>query len=266
MQTDRSLIVSVLATLALYCLVQFGIFFGFVLYHSIDDGILAVFSLSNLALHAVLVLFLSTQRRLFRIVPGEEVLTRVNLANRITLFRISSLPTIVGLLVIARSYPVMPVLLGLTIIVFLTDLLDGFVARTANQTTEIGKFLDSMSDYGILITISCAMAAYSLIPGWFFGLIIVRLLLQSFGMGILFFCQGFVKPRTTFLGKLSVFAIMTVYALELLGLLLGQAGTIAQVVLVFEIVASAIVVISLVEKAVLLAGSFGEFFKTKRAS
>jgi cardiolipin synthase (CMP-forming) len=265
LQSTR-LLISIIATLAAYCLIQFGIFIGFVLSHGITGIIIPLFSAFNLVLHLVLILFLSAQRPLFRFTHSGEPLSKVNLANRITLFRISSLPTIISLLILARSYPVMELLLAFTVVVFLTDMLDGAVARAFNQTTEIGRFLDSMSDYGILILISCAMVAFALIPIWFFGLIIVRLLIQSIGAVTLFFCQGFILPSTTLLGKLSIFSIMSVYALELLAIVVGKTPGFATAVFVSEIVASLVVVISIVEKSRLLAESFQEFFRTRRIS
>jgi cardiolipin synthase len=266
MLPHTSLLTSIIATIAAYCLIQFGIFFSFVVSHSITGSILIIFTAANLVLHIFLVLFLSAQRPLFRFAHSGEPLLKVNLANQITLFRISSLPTIVCLLILARSYPVMELLLAFTVVVFLTDMLDGAVARAFNQTTEIGRFLDSMSDYSILIIISWAMVAFALIPVWFFGLIIVRLLIQSIGAVTLFFCQGFIQPRTTMLGKLSIFSIMSAYALELLAIVVGKAPGFTTVVFIFEIAASLVVIVSIAEKCRLLAESFREYFKTRRIS
>ncbi len=65
----------------------------------------------------------------------------MNLPNRLTMLRIALVPLVVILIIIDR-----PVCKWLALAVFaaasVTDLIDGKLARSKNQVTDLGKFLD----------------------------------------------------------------------------------------------------------------------------
>lgn len=183
--------------------------------------------------------------------PEGRQLHRLNLANALTLIRLSALPTICYLLALCTEFPLLPVLIAYTSIAFLTDLVDGVVSRRGHQVTRVGKYLDSTSDYSVLIVISIAFAIFDLIPTWLFVLVLVRLLAQGLAMGFLLFVKGSLTPKSSWWGKASVFATMTLYATELL-LLLAVPQFLITVVSALEYVTAAILVISLGEKLVSL--------------
>ncbi len=59
----------------------------------------------------------------------------------------------------------------------LTDVLDGFVARTFNMISDLGKMLDPVTDKVIVFLIAVALAfgdRAPLLPVWLLGLIIIR--------------------------------------------------------------------------------------------
>ncbi|WP_432846260.1 CDP-alcohol phosphatidyltransferase family protein [Treponema denticola] len=114
------------------------------------------------------------------------MLEKVNLANGITLLRISSVPLIAFLLKQNSIEQIKIILAVVLILVFLTDFFDGFIARKFNQETRIGRMLDSMSDYSLLALVSIVYYQLGLLPNWFFYLIFVRLMFQALGM--LFLC------------------------------------------------------------------------------
>ena len=76
----------------------------------------------------------------------------MNLANKLTIFRILLVPLMViipflgidGKVVgIPITYLIMDVIF---IIASITDKLDGYIARSRNQVTTFGKFLDPLAD------------------------------------------------------------------------------------------------------------------------
>ncbi|MEW5815007.1 MAG: CDP-alcohol phosphatidyltransferase family protein [Spirochaetota bacterium] len=152
----------------------------------------------------------------FRLEPSGEKLSSINFTNLITLYRLSSLPTISYLIILSIKHAVKPVLLIFTSVCFITDLFDGFIARKTNQVTRIGKYMDSASDYSLLFVISIALIIFKLIPLWFFILITFRLLYQGLAEIVLFYRRGYLKHDTSFLGKASIFATMVLYAFEIL--------------------------------------------------
>ncbi len=69
----------------------------------------------------------------------------MNTANKMTLLRVVLIP--VFLLLLYLSFPGHKLAaLGVFILASLTDLADGYVARTYNQVTDFGKFMDPLAD------------------------------------------------------------------------------------------------------------------------
>lgn len=188
-----------------------------------------------LAFHAVLGVVLCALRDLFRRAEDQHPLERVNVANILSMIRVSSTPTILWLILIADEFAVVPFLATMTALVFLTDLLDGQISRRTHQVTEIGKYLDSASDYAILFVTSIALRVYQLIAVWLFILILARLVFQGLAQSIILVVQRWkIAPRSSLLGKAAVFTVMVFYAAALLRLLpslpvwFGTAFTIVQ--------------------------------------
>ena len=203
-------------------------------------------------MHVALGIILASLSRLFVIVDTGEQLTRVNLPNLLSMIRVSSAPTILLFVLLADSYSVVPVLVPLTALVFLTDLLDGQISRRTHQTTRIGKFLDSSSDYTVLFISSVALVSYHLISTWFFVVVLLRFGLQLVGQIILFLVQRMkIQFRTSFLGKASVFLVMTLFALALLRLVGGMPAWYETAYAVAEYVTAAVAIVSLGEKTFL---------------
>jgi CDP-diacylglycerol--glycerol-3-phosphate 3-phosphatidyltransferase len=171
-------------------------------------------------LHIILYIFLMRLRSNFFNISTGQQLTRINLANRITLLRISSLPTIAFLLrhkEIAEIKVTLPILLGL---LFLTDSFDGQVARKGKQITRMGTMLDSISDYVLLGVISIVYYRNNIVPHWFFFLITLRLFLQGLGMFIFIIMKKPVEIKSTWGGKITIATTMTLYVVELVRLYL----------------------------------------------
>src|SRR2546421_12037996 len=63
---------------------------------------------------------------------------------------------------------------SICIAAFLSDLLDGLIARKTNSVSEMGKIIDPLADKIYVGCVVITMAAYSLIPLWFLAIILVR--------------------------------------------------------------------------------------------
>jgi CDP-diacylglycerol--glycerol-3-phosphate 3-phosphatidyltransferase len=233
-------------------LILFAIFLG---YHIrlrelwVLAGILAAY-------HLVMALSLLNRESDFRIDGTDRPLSRVNPSNVLTIARLSSIPTAVFLILLSRRVQLLPVSLPYLFVVFLTDFLDGIVARKRKEITLVGRYLDSGSDYLIIIATSIIFYVFALIPLWFFILILARLVLFALFMGIAALKQGKANPLSTFFGKASIFATMFLYLLEVaeyFGIpLIGNP----MVVLIFEYVAAAVIAASFIDKAVFLRKLF----------
>jgi phosphatidylglycerophosphate synthase len=205
-----------------------------------------VFLATAVAYHALLLFMLLLFKRDFVKVPSGESLTRVNLANAVTMFRLTSMPTLLFLVIAAKDYRIRMPLLGLVVLVFATDFVDGYISRKAGEVTKIGKMMDSTSDYVLLIVLTIVFYYFSLVPPWFFLLVTARLGLQIALVFVLIGVKRTIEPKTTFLGKAAVASIMVLYAIEVLRLIVGinKVGF----VVALEWATAAVVLVSMVDK------------------
>lgn len=245
------------ATSLVYFLIQAFIGLATGLAVSIAPERLVVFFAVTSGVHGVVGLFLYIRRADFVLVPEGKPLSRINLANRLTILRLSCTPSIVFLVFWSREHNTIPVLIGLTVVAFLTDLLDGQISRRRGEVTKIGRYLDSSSDYTVLAAITIAYLRYGLVEPWFVAAVLIRLGGQFVLMATLVLVHGHVDPRSTFLGKMAVFAVMTVYAAALLRLIDSIFDTMLLVTTIMEVVTIAILAVSLAEKVVLFVRELG---------
>lgn len=248
---------SILATMGLFAALQMLIFAAFAAMAvpsspSISRGFLLrygpLFLAVALPFYAVLLAMLNVFKNDFVKEPSGERLERVNLANVVTLFRVTSMPTLLFLVLAAKDYRIRLPLLCLVVIVFATDFADGYISRKTGQVTKVGKMLDSASDYALLIVLTIVFYYFSLVPPWFFLLVTARLGLQVTFVFILIFVNRKIEPKTTFMGKAAVASIMVLYAAEVIRLIFG-IGRI-ELFAVLEWATAAIVLLSMVDKVV----------------
>ncbi len=209
-----------------------------------------LFLSTTLVLHLAILAFLLAFRKDFALVEGGRRLARVNLANEVTLARISTLPTLLILIVASKEYSIKAPLLVLVALVFVTDFADGWISRASRQVTFMGRMLDAISDYSVLIVLSIVFYYYDLIPGWLFWIIIFRLVFQGAGMAVLLMARRSVRTQSTFMGKAAIFTTMAIYTLEVLRAVVRWEAP--GVWRGLEFAAGAVVFVSIFEKAALL--------------
>ena len=98
----------------------------------------------------------------------------MNLANKLTLIRIFLVP--VFLLFIATKYIPYGSFIATFIFILasLTDKLDGYVARSRNQITNFGKFMDPLADKLLVTAALISLVELQVVPGWAAVVIIAR--------------------------------------------------------------------------------------------
>lgn len=233
-------------TMAGYYVMQILLFFAFAVPGGFGARYGIQFWAASSCFHLALLGMLFVFRNDFVIETTGEKLVRVNMANRITLLRITTLPTLLFLIIAAKEYRIRTPLLSLVVFVFLTDFLDGYISRKAKQVTRVGRMMDSASDYSLLAVLTIVFLYYRLIPGWMFFLVTARLGLQSLLMGIIIVVKRRIEPKTTPLGKVAVASIMVLYSIEVLKLVsLPLPDTVLKMM---EYAVGAVVVISMVDK------------------
>lgn len=104
----------------------------------------------------------------------------MNLANKLTILRILLVPIMViipflniqgEVLGIPITYLIVDVIF---IIAAITDKLDGTIARSRNQITTFGKFLDPIADKIVVITAMVMLVELGHLPAWIPVIVILR--------------------------------------------------------------------------------------------
>ena len=214
--------------------------------------------------HSFLFLGLTVLKKEFYLEATGKPLMRINLPIFLSFTRLSSVPTVLFLLLSINKIPVLPITIPFVCFIFLTDLFDGLLARKMNQTTRIGRIIDSSGDYLNIIVITILFFIYRLIPVWLFVILCLRMFIQCLGIIILYFSLGYAVLKVSFLAKACVFATMTLYAFELMEYL--QVRYLGNEVLVtsLEYLTGLIVMLSLCEKLLFLNRTFLSLSNGKR--
>ena len=96
----------------------------------------------------------------------------MNLANKLTIFRIILVPimVIIPYLNLDGSFYGLPYtyfwMLLIFIVASITDKLDGYIARSRNQVTTFGKFLDPLADKILVLSALVLLVELDKIPAW----------------------------------------------------------------------------------------------------
>ncbi|WP_066873429.1 CDP-diacylglycerol--glycerol-3-phosphate 3-phosphatidyltransferase [Clostridium mediterraneense] len=98
----------------------------------------------------------------------------MNLANKLTLLRIILVP----LFLICMIRDIVPYGVLIATIIFvvasITDKLDGYIARSRNQITTFGKFMDPLADKLLVTAALVTLTGMRIIPAWISVIIIAR--------------------------------------------------------------------------------------------
>ncbi len=97
----------------------------------------------------------------------------MNLANKLTLIRILLVPFFLIFITVRIPYGRQIALL-IFIIASLTDKLDGYIARSRNQITRFGKFMDPLADKLLVTAALVSLVEFHIVPGWVAMIIIAR--------------------------------------------------------------------------------------------
>ena len=104
----------------------------------------------------------------------------MNLANKLTIFRMILVPIMVivpflgienEILGIPLTYIIIDIIF---IIASITDNLDGYIARSRNQVTTFGKFLDPIADKILVLAALIMLVDFEKIPAWIPIIILFR--------------------------------------------------------------------------------------------
>ena len=104
----------------------------------------------------------------------------MNLANKLTIFRIILVPIMVIIPFLGIQGDVWGISIScliidlIFIIASITDKLDGYIARSRNQVTTFGKFLDPLADKILVLTAMIMLVETGRLPAWIPVIVLAR--------------------------------------------------------------------------------------------
>lgn len=136
----------------------------------------------------------------------------VNVPNILSVSRLVLLPFILFLIATKQYYTALIFML----ISWITDALDGYIARKTNQVTNVGKILDHFVDKIWVGSILVALVITRGLPWWIAGVVIIRDILIVIGSILIIQKKSYIYS-SPILGKITgfFFAVMiVVYLLD----------------------------------------------------
>jgi CDP-diacylglycerol--glycerol-3-phosphate 3-phosphatidyltransferase len=137
----------------------------------------------------------------------------MNLANKISITRILLIPFFVAGIIYysaERDY-LRFITLGIFLLAVISDGLDGYIARTKNQKTVLGSYIDPIADKLLLVTAFICLSvvsnfpkAYSL-PAWVVLTVISRDIIIILGSMVVYLVKGRLEVIPSKLGKITTF-------------------------------------------------------------
>ena len=98
----------------------------------------------------------------------------MNLANKLTLIRIFLVPIFLVFIAVKGIPYGSFIATFIFILASLTDKLDGYIARSRNQVTNFGKFMDPLADKLLVTAALISLVELQVVPGWAAVVIIAR--------------------------------------------------------------------------------------------
>ena len=155
---------------------------------------------------------------------------QITLATRVTILRILGVPVFVFLVIhytlgLANGTPsemYRYAALVVFILVAATDALDGYLARSRNEVTRLGKILDPLADKALVLSGLLLLTQPSLaglkpyIPVGYTLLIISRDLVLVMGAIVVHMVAGHVEIHARWIGKISTICQMIIISWVLL--------------------------------------------------
>lgn len=138
--------------------------------------------------------------------PARE--KKITLSTLFTLLRIVLTPFII-VTILCQQWAMACVLFC---IAALTDILDGNIARWRKEQTLLGACLDPLADKILILSCFCTLvfvqSPVGVMPKWFFGIILLKELIQIGGAITIYFYKGHIEIRPRRLGKFTTMVQM----------------------------------------------------------
>ena len=127
--------------------------------------------------------------------------SNLNIPNTLSAIRVLLVPVVIWLIAKDRMIPALIVFLAAC----LTDILDGYIARTYDMKTRLGNYLDPFADKLMAVSVLLTFAIRGIIPFFVVIVLAVKELMMLIA-GVLLIKNGHTVPSNTF-GKIAAFML-----------------------------------------------------------
>lgn len=152
----------------------------------------------------------------------------MNLANKLTLIRIFLVPVFLIFIAVKEMPYGTFIATFIFILASLTDKLDGYIARSRNQITKFGKFIDPLADKLLVTSALISLVELQVVPSWAAVIIIAREFAVS-GLRTLAASDGVVIAASWW-GKIKTVIQIVTIAILLLKVNISSSAYLASVV------------------------------------
>jgi cardiolipin synthase (CMP-forming) len=131
----------------------------------------------------------------------------MNLPNLLSLFRLF----LTAFFIVSIVYDNYRLALFFFVLQSVSDMLDGFLARTMGQKTPLGAYLDPMADKVMLASSYIVLLYKGLVPFWLVLIVLVRDVVITLGFWFLLRMSSDTQPRPSLISKTTtVFQMLTI--------------------------------------------------------
>lgn len=118
-----------------------------------------------------------------------------------------------------------PAACGFIALIWISDLLDGYIARSRGEVSELGKIIDPIADKVCIIVLVVILLILQIIPLWFVIITVLRDAIILTG-GLYLNSRKNIVLQSNWMGKIAVFIIGLTLFLSMFasGAKLGQFG------------------------------------------
>lgn len=178
----------------------------------------------------------------------------MNLANKLTIFRMILVP----IMVVFAYLPIGGEIAGVAItmiimdvifiIASITDKLDGYIARSRNQVTTFGKFLDPLADKILVLSAMVILVEKGLLPAWIPVIVLAREFIVS-GFRLIAVQKGGTVIAASIWGKIKTVTQMValIFAfIDCYGFFAFVSGGISGWALAINVITSVMMAVSVI--------------------
>jgi len=145
----------------------------------------------------------------------------MNFANKISVFRIFSVPFFIACLHYAHEFPYLRLAaLGIFILAVISDAVDGYIARKSKTKSKAGAILDPLADKLLLVSAFLYFFFAGEFPFWVVLIVITRDILIVAGTLVIYMVKQHINIVPSRWGKLTT----TFQMLAIIAALIGIPG------------------------------------------